>query len=105
VSAEDDFRLQDEARELLIEAAQKAVDTHLRSAGGVITGYVLVVESVGAGGQPSLTWVSGNGMPTGQGEGGLGRWRAIGMLMDVVTQAQASIWRWKLRGEPDPPDL
>lgn len=105
MSEGDEFTLQDEARELVIQAAQKSVDTHPHSAGGVVTGYVLVVESVGADGQPNLTWVAGNGLPTGDGAGGLGRWRVIGMLQDVVTQAQASVWRWKLRGEQDPPEL
>lgn len=94
-----DFRLTDEGRSLVLQAAQNAVDALDHSAGGVIIGYVLVVESVGKDGESHLTWVSGNGLPTGDGEGGLPRWRLIGMLTDVVSQCQAAIWRWRLRGE------
>lgn len=99
MSEHGDYKLSDEGRALVLEAAQLAVDGLDHSAGGVVTGYILVVESVGQDGNANLTWVSGNGMPTEDGEGGLARWRLIGMLEDVVTQAQAAIWRWRLRGE------
>lgn len=95
----DDFDLQDEGRALILQAAQMSVDATEFSAGGVVTAYVLVVESVGTDGEANLTWITGNGLPAGSGQGGLARWRLMGMLTDVVTQAQAAIWRWRLRGE------
>lgn len=95
----EQFELADEARALIIEAAQKSADTFEWAAGGIVTGYVLVVETTRPGEEPNLTWVSGNGMPTEAGSGGLPRWRMTGMLRDVITQIDASVWRWRLRGE------
>lgn len=95
----DDFDVQDEGRGLILQAAQKSVDATEHSAGGVVTGYILVVESMGGDGEANITWISGNGMPTAKGQGGLPRWRMAGMLMDVATQVQAAIWRYRLRGE------
>lgn len=38
-------RLSDEARALVLEGAQKYIDTQEEAAGGVVTGFVLIVES------------------------------------------------------------
>ena len=99
MSDEPDHELADDARALIIKAAQMSSDTFEWSAGGIVTGFVLIVETTKPGEDPNLTWVSGNGMPTEEGGGGLPRWRMTGMMKDVITQVEAAIWRWRMRGE------
>jgi hypothetical protein len=103
--SDEDWELSDEARAQILDAAQKQVDSLPHAAGGVITGFVLIVESVRPGEDADLVWTSGNGMPTSEGAGGIARWRLLGMLEDVKIQAQAAIWRWRLRGEERDEDL
>lgn len=84
-----DYR--DRAREHVIEAARNWLsqweDSNSES---VVTGYVLVVESMHPDGHPRLTWMTGNGMPPTKENGGLPPWRVRGMCGEVISDINAS---------------
>lgn len=89
--------IQDEARAKVIEAAQMYIDGQEQTQGGVITGWVLIVESADPDTTHSISWCTGNGMPTGDAQGGLARWRMIGMIEDLRASIQAWLTAWYVR--------
>lgn len=92
-------QIRDEARDLVLRGAQTWIDSYERTRGGVVTGFVLIVESVDTDGDPSLVWASGNGLPTTDDGGGLSRWRILGMVGDVAAQMQAIVTRWYMQAD------
>jgi hypothetical protein len=93
--------IQDAARAKVLEAAQEYVDGQERTEGGIVTGWCLVVESADLDGTHSISWCTGNGLPTGEGGGGLARWRMTGMLQDVLSSIHGWVTAWYVKGEED----
>ena len=93
--------IQDAARAKVVEAAQEYISGQAHTEGGIVTGWVLVVESADTDGTHSISWCTGNGMPTGGSQGGLARWRMVGMLQDVISSVQGWVTAWYMKREDD----
>jgi hypothetical protein len=93
MSEEPDLDLADEGRTLAAQAAAKYIDQWEWTAGSVVTGYVLISETVRPDGTVDLTWFTGNGMPTEEQQGGLASWRIAGMCQRVIAEINAGINR------------
>lgn len=93
--------IQDEARGKVLEAAQQYVDGQQQTEGGIVTGWCLVVESAGRDGTHSISWCTGNGLPTSDAGGGLARWRMVGMLEDVLGSVRGYITAWYAKQDDD----
>lgn len=89
--------IQGEARDLMLQGAQMWIDSYERTEGGVLTGFLLIIESMDTDGEPELLWASGNGLPTSNGGGGLPRWRLLGMVQDIANQMVAIVNRWYMK--------
>ena len=88
-----DLTLADEGRALAVQAAAKYIDQWEVTAGSVVTGYVLIAETVRPDGSPDLTWFTGNGMPADNQQGGLAAWRVTGMCQRVIGEINAGLNR------------
>jgi hypothetical protein len=88
-----DMEAADQARELAHQAAGRHIDQWEHTAGSVVTGYVLITETVRPDGTPDLTWLTGNGMPTDDQQGGLAAWRISGMCHRIITEIDAATVR------------
>lgn len=88
-----DMEAADQARALAHEAAARHIDQWEHTAGSVVTGYILITETVRLDGSPDLTWLTGNGMPTKEQQGGLAAWRVSGMCHRVIAEINAAIER------------
>lgn len=93
MTLEYDMEAADEARTLAHQAAGRHIDQWEHTAGSVVTGYVLIAETVRPDGTIDLTWLTGNGMPTDDQAGGLAAWRVSGMCHRVIAEINAAIDR------------
>ena len=98
-----DREIGDDARALLIQGCERWVQ-QWDHVDGVLTGFVVIVETMGTDGLPNLVWASGNGMPPENDpsvQSGLARWRIRGMCADVCSVLDAMLTRWYVRADDD----
>lgn len=81
--------IKDEARALLLSGCERWVDQWEHTEGSVLTGWLVIVETVRPGGSVDVTWATGNGMPTAEDLGGLPRHRADSLARQVSREIDA----------------
>lgn len=78
-----------EARRTIVQAAAEYADSHELTAGGICTGYVLVMEITTAEGR-FCSWLTGSGgTPDEDHTEGLDSWRVDGLVRKVIRDIDA----------------
>lgn len=93
-----DKEAENEGRTLAHQAAARYIDQWEHTEGSIVTGYVLIAETVRPDGTVDLIWFGGNGMPTENLQGGLAAWRINGMCHRVIMEVDA-VHQRHVRGE------
>lgn len=79
-----DTEQRQKARKLLAQGAAEYADSHEITAGGICTGYLMVMEITTATGAACL-WLTGNGgSPDDEHTEGLHSWRVDGLARHVI---------------------
>lgn len=79
-----DIEQRQKARKTMAQAASECADSHEITAGGICTGYVMVMEITTADGRACL-WLTGNGgTPDDDHTEGLDSWRVDGLVRKVI---------------------
>lgn len=74
-----------EARKLMIEACEEFIDQWDVTTGSIVTGFVVVIESVRPDGSQDCLWSTGTGAePVPGREEGLMPWRVEGLVRKVL---------------------
>lgn len=90
-----DIGIQDEARADMLAACAKWIDQWDDFQGSIVTGFVVIVETLVGTDSPVLSFASGNGAATDDQAGGLARWRIDGMCREVSNEMAAIVFNWR----------
>lgn len=84
-----DGQLKDEARAMMVEACGKWIDQWDHTAGSIVTGFLVAVETVRPDGTQDVTWATGSGTDTEGNKGGLPSHRAYALARHVERELDA----------------
>jgi hypothetical protein len=80
-----DVEQADKARKLMVEACAEWIDQWDWTAGSIVTGFVVVMETARPDGTLDCTWATGTGGDVKEGDAaGLPPWRVEGMAHRVI---------------------